>query len=561
MNIYYVCLLLLLCLSTFPDVLQHAKLPIISVSSLAVNVVYPVDICALELGILALGLPQNEVYEITPAQNGYNITILPYIGYYKSVILPALVFIERKMENLTLSLIYGGNKLAWAIRIAPDCFQHILRMYIWSLSENQVSIKLRCQLAGLLLKQSLLRKHDFAALIYKLYHGNQKVHVWHSRLFSTCKKKFPDRGIKSPLNSLDQSECYGGGKALVFSSDELLPYALTECDEKQYQFLRCIKMEEMLKSAIADSEILCNVPLNLLASKLTLKCAKEIATLHNMYMPSKILLKDAQWLLQDHKCHMCGDVLAVFRPYKVSSNAKRQRSWYEKNKKKRSEYNKHHHAASEYKQSHKQSSYKHYWSHKDVKFPPDPPSVDLCQKIISDFCADTSPEVFEEAGCAVCGKLTPIYEMEELSEVENISLLKFDGVTRKARSKSSDPVKELRGPILAPGCKKACPICVESLEKGNMPTLALANGLWIGEIPNELQDLTYAEQLLISRVRHNRCIVQVSSGMYKMRANAISFSNPMPKIYNILPPPIEEMDEVLAFIYTGPCKPTKADFK
>src|SRR6202790_3017625 len=24
---------------------------------------------------------------------------------------------------------------------------------------------------------------------------------------------------------------------------------------------------------------------------------------------------------------------------------------------------------------------------------------------------------------------------------------------------------------------------------------------------------------------------------------------------------VEEMDEVLAFIYTGPCKPTKADFK
>lgn len=68
-----------------------------------------------------------------------------------------------------------------------------------------------------------------------------------------------------------------------------------------------------------------------------------------------------------------------------------------------------------------------------------------------------------------------------------------------------------------------------------MPTLALANGLWIGKIPEELRDLTYAEQMLIARVHHNRCIVKVSSGMSKMRANAISFSNPMPKIYNILP--------------------------
>ena len=62
----------------------------------------------------------------------------------------------------------------------------------------------------------------------------------------------------------------------------------------------------------------------------------------------------------------------------------------------------------------KSHSQKHYWSKKDVKFPPNPPSADLCQKIVSDFCADTSPEVFEEAGCAVCGKLTPICEMEEL---------------------------------------------------------------------------------------------------------------------------------------------------
>ena len=82
-----------------------------------------------------------------------------------------------------------------------------------------------------------------------------------------------------------------------------------------------------------------------------------------------------------------------------------------------------------------------------MKFPPSPPSAELCQNIVSNFCADTSAKVFEEAGCAICGKLTPICEMEELSEVENVSLLKVDGVMKKARSNSSDPVKELRGPI------------------------------------------------------------------------------------------------------------------
>jgi hypothetical protein len=46
-----------------------------------------------------------------------------------------------------------------------------------------------------------------------------------------------------------------------------------------------------------------------------------------------------------------------------------------------------------------------------------------------------------------------------------------------------------------------------------------------------------------------------------MKANAVTFSNPMPKIYHVLPPAIDELDEVLAFIYTAPCRPTAEDFK
>ena len=122
-------------------------------------------------------------------------------------------------------------------------------------------------------------------------------------------------------------------------------------------------------------------------------------------------------------------------------------------------------------------------------------------------------------------------------------------------------VRELRGPILAPGCSRVCSTSVKLLDNNKIPTLALANGLWIGEIPDKLKNLTYAEQLLIAKVCHNRCIVKVSSGMSKMKANPISLSNPMLKIYNVLPPPTEEMDEVLAFIYIGPCKLTKADLK
>ena len=55
-----------------------------------------------------------------------------------------------------------------------------------------------------------------------------------------------------------------------------------------------------------------SVPVGILAPKLTLVTAKKLAVLHNMHMPSKILLQNAQILLGEHKCQTCDDVLAVF---------------------------------------------------------------------------------------------------------------------------------------------------------------------------------------------------------------------------------------------------------
>ena len=45
--------------------------------------------------------------------------------------------------------------------------------------------------------------------------------------------------------------------------------------------------------------------------------------------------------------------------------------------------------------------------------------------------------------------------------------------------------------------------------------------------------------------------------MHKMIANAVMFEHPIQKIYSALPPPVEEMDELLACIFTGPCQPTE----
>ncbi|KAI0741508.1 hypothetical protein C8Q80DRAFT_1050484, partial [Daedaleopsis nitida] len=88
------------------------------------------------------------------------------------------------------------------------------------------------------------------------------------------------------------------------------------------------------------------------------------------------------------------------------------------------------------------------------------------------------------------------------------------------------------------------------------------NGLWIGDVPEALKELSWTEKMIISRVKHNLCIVKVHvSGMSKMKANVVSHSLPMPKIYRALPPPRDELDQVLAFLYIGPNVPTLKEFK
>ena len=101
---------------------------------------------------------------------------------------------------------------------------------------------------------------------------------------------------------LTEFEFYGGGQALIFSMDELLPYALTDLSVPQYRLIQCVKICHKQSPVIADDEILCKIPLNSLAPKLTIKYAKKISMLHDMCMPSKFRLNNTRTLLKRHKC-------------------------------------------------------------------------------------------------------------------------------------------------------------------------------------------------------------------------------------------------------------------
>ncbi|KAJ6474261.1 hypothetical protein C8R45DRAFT_768417, partial [Mycena sanguinolenta] len=106
-----------------------------------------------------------------------------------------------------------------------------------------------------------------------------------------------------------------------------------------------------------------------------------------------------------------------------------------------------------------------------------------------------------------------------------------------------------------------CVDCESSLLRNIVPTHALANHLWIGQVPWQLRDLKFAEQILIAKVRHNRCVVRVASGRGKMMANTIMFPSPIAKVYHTLPLSRTEVNDVLAFIFLGATQPTEQDFE
>ena len=110
-------------------------------------------------------------------------------------------------------------------------------------------------------------------------------------------------------------------------------------------------------------------------------------------------------------------------------------------------------------------------------------------------------------------------------------------------------------------CDMVCNTCLKLICHGRTPQNSLANGLWLGCVPDVLKSLTWVKQRLIAWVRANTYAIQMSSGHYKIKGNVIAFTDPIPKVYNILPLHIADLDHVLAIVFVSLSMPTQEDLK
>ena len=336
------------------------------------------------------------------------------------------------------------------------------------------------------------------------------------------------------------NEHYGGGNISRIVSSALLNSKLIHCGKHErvklhgrYRFVKYVLNVKLAKQYMNNNHyVICRFALIEVANWLSISDVYIIAEKHNIKLSPLVNHTEIEKALTNHVCDSCFYHACIFE--KIIKNC---------------------------------DNIKNITSTTITPlpsscFPPSPVSKEIAERIINGFCVDSEPKVIQEAGCAICGRLSRVSELFPLHNYRDyLDILSVKGVTRQERKSVLDPINDINGPILDKKCSHICSSCAASIQRNIIPLNALANGLWIGDVPPQLQNLSFAERMMIARIRHNKCLVRVSSGRAKMTANVIMYSNPTLKIYRKLPPSRNEMNEVLAFIFTGPSQPTDEDFK
>lgn len=113
-----------------------------------------------------------------------------------------------------------------------------------------------------------------------------------------------------------------------------------------------------------------------------------------------------------------------------------------------------------------------------------------------------------------------------------------------------------------------CKSCKSSIQSGRVPPLALANHMVLGEIPDQLKDLTVVEEAMIAMCRAKCWVVQlkenISDSSFASSPNAqrgvkghiIIYPQRPSAIAKILPPPLDDISTPMCVIFVGSTPPS-----
>ncbi len=207
----------------------------------------------------------------------------------------------------------------------------------------------------------------------------------------------------------------------------------------------------------------------------------------------------------------------------------------------------------------------------------DLPSADEVKECYRRFHQATSNEAVATSVCGVCGRESCNLEggdsniSVDISELPNSHRLQ-PHEPHPAHFLIDGKLFDPKGVILTEGAApqvRICKECIGDLKKAidRPPRFALANNLWIGEIPIELKRLTFPEQLLIAHLyprvyvfklfpKRQGAVADESQLQRAMRGNVTTYAFDQESIANmlsgkLLPRPVEVLASVISVTYIG----------
>ncbi|CAF1498169.1 unnamed protein product [Adineta ricciae] len=204
---------------------------------------------------------------------------------------------------------------------------------------------------------------------------------------------------------------------------------------------------------------------------------------------------------------------------------------------------------------------------------------------LEDFANHMSMSALEQSTCILCNTRAFANTMKEyaLQDILSIDQLtthtdlvniiprgeQHTQVDQNAEGfSSSNIVLYKRGYCKLTKTGNICQQCLSALIRDKIPMLTPANKMWVGDVPIELQQLTLAEEKLISLYRHNSCIIKLQSPFHHhstaqaaLRGNVITFMHNMPNIVTTLPLDVDDLSDTIKIIFIGAHMPDRVQFR
>jgi hypothetical protein len=192
----------------------------------------------------------------------------------------------------------------------------------------------------------------------------------------------------------------------------------------------------------------------------------------------------------------------------------------------------------------------------DTEFPIILPQTEKDQ-IVREFREGTDNTALKWFECSFCGK----FELADNINLHpqcslNISLL--DQATNMLRVVSDQlNIECFKQSSLINSSYVLCHLCESSVSNNafkSLPVQSYANRLWIGDVPEELQGLTFLEEQCIARARATKCMYKLSlmpSGQFASRGNVCILPQNTSSFLAAMPPPTSMLQDEICVILVG----------